>query len=416
MEKPPYNHDYSDYLLALWAARRGGNTSFVPDIWANAATMEPKEAVNAALPGGFESTWADFALANWNQGPVKDYKTWDGLQTGASLTDAGSVPLNAPQTPTIKVNHLAAEYFSLGVDPKATELEVENDLAGDTHAKLRAIVEYTDGSHKVIDLSTKAKTVICIEDGNKRATSVVLVFSNAHMTDPKTFNPTVTAKDQCGCPNATDRPAGDLLAGSVAAPAPADPVCEGTGNVTFTWSDHYANADWNVEKDGTGSMNLTLIADPDDPETYINDPSSTYTVSEVTHSEVYRHHPEGCGDETADITDVGSGPLSEESVLGSILEDTGELWIPRLISMPTTQTFHNEVKCIGPQDDVMDSVLLPPICPFSDGGLSFYEFAPTAPGSNTYTFTCDDTHEYDDGMGRHHVVKASVSGTITLPE
>ena len=143
VEKPPAKHDYSDYLLALWAARRGG-PSFVPDIWANVNTMKPKEAINAALPGGFESTWADFALSNWNQGPVKDYKTWDDLATGAALTDSGSVPLNTPQSPTIEVNHLAAEYFSLGVDPKATELEVENDLAGDPHAKLRAIVEYTD--------------------------------------------------------------------------------------------------------------------------------------------------------------------------------------------------------------------------------------------------------------------------------
>jgi PKD repeat protein len=416
VEAPPANHDYGDYLLALWAARRGG-PSFVPDIWANAATMKPKQAINAALPGsGFEDSWADFALSNWNQGPVDDYKNWDGLQTGASLTDTGSVPLNAPQTPTIKVNHLAAEYFSLGVDPKATELEVLNDLAGDSHAQLRAIVEYSDGSHKVIDLSTKAKAVICIEDGNKRATSVVLVFSNAHMTDAKTFTPTVTATDQCGCPNATDRPTGDRPAGSVAAPAPADPVCEGTGNITFTWSDHYVSDDWNVEKDGTGSMNLTLVPDPDDPETYVNDPSSTYTVSEVTHSEFYRHHPEGCGDETADITEEGSGALPEEALLGSIYEDTGELWIPRLISLPTVWKFHNEVACIGPQDDEMESVLLPPICPYADGGLSFYEFAPVTPGANTYSFSCDDTHEYVDSMDRHHVVKATVSGTITLPE
>ena len=410
VEAPPVNHDYGDYMLALWAARKGG-PSFVPDVWANAATMKPKEAINAALPGsGFEDVWADFALSNWNQGPISDYKTWDGLSTGATLTDSGTVPLNTPQMPTIKVDHLAAEYFSLGIDPKATELEVENDLAGDTHAKLRAVVEYSDGSHKIIDLSSQKKNVICIDDGNKRATSVVLILSNANMTDAKTFQPTVTAKDQCGCPNSSGRPTVDH-------PSGADPgVCQGTGNVTFAWSDHYVGDDWNVATDGTGSMNLILIPDPDDPETYINDPTSTYTVRQDTHSEFYRHSPNGCGDETADVVEEGSGQLTEESVLGSIFPDTGELWIPRLIEMPTTWTFHNEVACIGPQDDVQPSGLLPPICPWSDGGLSFYEFAPTPPGSSTYTFSCDDTHEYDDGMGRHHVVEATVSGTITLPE
>ena len=37
-----------------------------------------------------------------------------------------------------------------------------------------------------------------------------------------------------------------------------------------------------------------------------------------------------------------------------------------------------------------------------------------APGSDTYTYTCTGTVEYEDGLG-NHVWTKTVKGTVTLP-
>ena len=167
-----------------------------------------------------------------------------------------TIPPDIARQPTVTVNHLAAQYLDLDIDPKVTELEVTNDLAGDDHAKVRAVVTYDDGSSKIIDLSGQEKTWICIDTGSKRATKVVLIFSNAHQTDPKTFNPTLVGKANCGCQNSTPRPLGREVA--------ADDVCEGGGNLTFTREEEITklNDDSTVrdhtEITMTGSINLTL--------------------------------------------------------------------------------------------------------------------------------------------------------------
>ncbi len=40
-------------------------------------------AIDAAVPGGIAENWAEFAVANWNDPPVDDYETADGLREGA---------------------------------------------------------------------------------------------------------------------------------------------------------------------------------------------------------------------------------------------------------------------------------------------------------------------------------------------
>ncbi|UMG91394.1 CARDB domain-containing protein [Nocardioides sp. TF02-7] len=187
-ETPP-KHDYGAYLFTQWAVRKT-SPQFVGEVWANAATMKPKPALDAALPGdGFESTWDEFALSNWNRGPIRDYKDWDDLTLGAKPIGPEPVFAGHPRNPSVHVDHLAAQYLELDIDEGVTELEVENDLAGDEHAKLRAVITYDDGNHAIVDLSDQQKTVLCIDDGARRAVSVVLIFSNAHQTDAKDFGP-----------------------------------------------------------------------------------------------------------------------------------------------------------------------------------------------------------------------------------
>lgn len=405
---PPAHHDYGDYLLALWGARKGGPT-FVRDIWTAAASHGPVDALDGALPGGFEATWADFALANWNRDPVTDYADWDGLTDGAAVVGTQRVPVETPQHATVTVEHLAAKYLEVELDPKVKELEVTNDLHGDAHAKIRAVLTYDDGTHDVVDLSDE-KTVLCIDDGSKRATEVVLVFSNAHKVDQKVFAPTLVGKKSCGCASSS---------GGVAPPGAATAdggVCTLDGNLTFSWSDEATSPDWHSTENGSGSLSLNLVADPDDPDQYASGPGSTYTVSMQRHAEYYRHSDDHCGDEIADVTEEGSGALDEGMAAALIEHQTGELWVGSMISMPTTWTFDNVVVCIGPQHETMESSLITPECPFVPNEWDpFYEFVPTGPDSRTFTFSCSGSADWEDSSGRQHHTTTTVSGTLTLP-
>lgn len=413
-EPAPIEHAYGAYLLAQWGARRGG-VNFVPDIWSNAATMTPTEAINAALPGdGFVDTWADFALSNYNRGPVTDYQTWDQMNQGAKLIGPEAIPPDIPRNPSIFVNHLGAQYLELDIDPKVTELEVTNDLAGDTHAKMRAVVTYDDGTHKIVDLSANSKTWICIDTGSKRATKVVLIFSNSHTIIPKKFAPTVLGKKNCGCQNSTPRPAGRSAA--------ADDVCEGGGNLTFSREEEITklNDDGTVRDHTvttlTGSINLKLVVDADDPETYRNDPTSTYTVTREYDGESYRYAQNGCGDETLDYTEQGAGTLGEEGTFTAFDPDSDDLWLYNSILMATHKDGVHHVECVGDFPYVEDSHAVTPECPPTpEGGNIWYEFEPVTPGSSTYSYSCTGEREYEDGSGVH-VVTSTVSGTVTLPE
>lgn len=409
----PASHAYGAYLLAQWGARRS-SPAFIKDIWTNAATMKATEAVDAALPGdGFESTWDEFALSNWNRGPVHDYKDWDDLQLGAKTIGPETVFPGHPSNPTIHVEHLAAQYLELDLDAGVTELEITNDLHGDDYAKLRAVVTYDDGNEEIVNLSDQEKTVICIDDGARRVTSIVLIFSNAHQTDATDFKPTLKGFAYCGCPNA---PAGATtgLAPRATAPQPAAAgVC--TGNVTFSWTRE--KYEYNppelpleneVQESGSGSLGLAFL--PDEDGVYQMDPASTYSIATQWHGE--DHRP--CGD-TFDKTHQGEGTVGDLATAAWIDEESGELQVNDLIGMRTTwESVHTN--CGGTWTDTGTDVLLVPDCPvMKDGGSWAWEFEPTAPGSKTYTFECDDTVTYGEGTDQVETIHVKISGTVTLP-
>ncbi|MCW2765364.1 MAG: hypothetical protein JWO11_1323 [Nocardioides sp.] len=401
---PPAHHDYGDYLLAEWAARRS-SPAVVRTMWDGASSMDPLHAVDAALPGGFEATWDEFALSNWNNGPVKDYRNWDGLTATPRLIGPEAIPPDVPRNPSIAVDHLAARYLLLDIDPKVKELEYTNDLVGDPHAKVRAVIEYSDGTHAIVNLSGQSKTTLCLDDGTKRATSVVLIYSNAHLSDQKTFNPTLLGKVICTCTISSQRPGVARAGGG---------VCEAPTSLTYTWSDNYANEDWDVTSGGTGTLRLNLVEDPESPGSYESGPGSTYSVSEQSHTEYAPAEGGGCP-ESGDTTNAGSGPLPNGNALGNLLDDPDQFWLVRFIALPTV--FHSTGEtCAGPSTpETWDTAASPPQCPIQEGFDGFYEFDPVRPGSKTYTFGCASDHQYTDGMGRVHHLTATVSGTLTLP-
>ena len=72
-------HIYSTYLLPYYLFRKTKNAGFVRQAWENCAGMDAVGAVDLAIPEGWEGTWPELALHNWNSDPVDDYTKWDGL-------------------------------------------------------------------------------------------------------------------------------------------------------------------------------------------------------------------------------------------------------------------------------------------------------------------------------------------------
>jgi hypothetical protein len=403
LEDATDHHDYGDYLLPFWAARHS-SPAVVRAMWDNAAGKDALHAVDDALPGGFRQSWPEFTLANWNQAPLDDYRTWDGLTQTPKTIGPEWIPPDVARTPTVVVQHLAARYLVLDVDAKVKEIEYTNDLAGDPDAKVHAVIEYSDGTHAVVDLSGQAKTTLCLDDGTKRATAVVLVYSNSSMTKDTTFKPTLLGKKICSCVISSQRPGVSARAGG---------VCQADASLSWTWTDDANDEDWDITRSGTGSATLVMVEDPDSPGSYESGPGSTYTVSEQSHLEYVPHEGGGCP-ESGDSTNAGSGALPDGNALGNMVDD--EFWLVQFVTLPTT--FHSTGQtCAGPSaPETRDTAVTPAACPIRPASFDgFYEFTPVAPGSKTFTFSCSDTDEYVDGDGLHHTLTAHVTGTITLP-
>ena len=414
---PPDKHDYGAYLLPFWAARKWG-PGVVRTIWDNAAGLAPTQAVDASLDGGFQKQWDDFALANWNRGPVRDYRNWDGLNRGAAAIGPHHVP-HGSTNPSVLAAHLTAKYLDLSWADGVREIQVTNDKAGDPKLRVQVVITYDDGNEEVKDLSETRVSHLCVDDGVRKATRVTLIFSNADLTADATWRPGFEGLASCGCAGAA-QPGGASTAPATSAAAPG-PVC--TGGITFTWRDEWEPATSSSRDDrgvteGSGTLNLVLDPEGSASSGWFNGPGSTYQVSQTTHTEFRRHAQNGCGDEVADITDLGSGAVPEYGAFVFIDPESQDLHVPIGVDMPAHHVFHNEVSCIGPQHEESTRHLgLPECAPTVPGTPSdrYWEFEETAPDSGVYTFQCSGTVTFVDGSDRRHTVTSTASGTITLP-
>jgi hypothetical protein len=256
-----------------------------------------------------------------------------------------------------------------------------------------------------MNLSDETTAEICIDDGTKRVTSVVLIFGNANQTAPIDFAPTIEGKASCGCPDVASRSA-----------ARAGATC--TGNLTFSWTHEIVklNDDGSEEshttETGHGTLGIGFLP-PQKGESGIwhMDPASTYSVESSRHYEYY-----GSCAATSDTSDVGSGTLGDLASFATDDPDSDQIWIDALIGMGVTETWHS-TDCLGSHDgtttDPPPYVLAPP-CPDAFLGGAWWKFDPVSAGSHSYRIDCTDTDEWEDGLGRH-TRTATVTGTITLP-
>lgn len=407
---PPEKHDYGAYLLPFWAARKYG-AGVVRTMWDEAARKAPTEAVDAALPGGFEKLWDDFALANWNRGPVKDYQQWDGLNRGAAAIGPHHVPLGSTN-PSVLASHLTAKYLDLTWADGVRQIQVTNDKAGDPKLRVQAVITYDDGTEQVHDLSDDAVSVLCVDDGTRKATRVTLIFSNADLTADATWRPGFEGLDVCGCDTTTSKP--PTSSGGAASPARAAPVCAAV-SLSYTWTEDWIDDEgeprWGQgTRRASGSLSLDLVPVRGQPGSYESSPASTYTAQQRDESEHFRNYDE-CDGRGVSVTQ-GSGPLPAGNARASLVD--GELWLVNIITLPARLESTHDF-CGSVTTDGRDTALTPPECPPQPSGSDpFYEFQRTSPTSRTYTFSCTGDAMWEDGLGVHEVT-ATVTGTITLP-
>lgn len=106
-------HWYGAYLFPFYLTRLKGQPNAVRAIWEKSETSASSlAAINNATQGGFEGAWPDFALKNWNRGPVDDYNDVDGLTVGARPDGGAPITLSSGgQTLGREMEHLSAVYY-----------------------------------------------------------------------------------------------------------------------------------------------------------------------------------------------------------------------------------------------------------------------------------------------------------------
>lgn len=86
------NRRYGGYLYFFQHASRFGD-DIVRFTYESAELVDTLEAINRAVPNGIAENWDEFAVSNWNDGPVNDYEQDDGLQRGAADETTTEIPL-----------------------------------------------------------------------------------------------------------------------------------------------------------------------------------------------------------------------------------------------------------------------------------------------------------------------------------
>lgn len=195
------NRYYGAYLLPFMAAGEGrGRGNVVREMWEATESMSSLEAMRSpflkAPFGDFDRLWKDFALFNWNQGSVDHYKDWDGMFHGA--VPLATRRLTSQDNATIPVPHVASEYVEYTFDLDLTRVEISNPQSGTPGAGLQALISYADGTQRVVDWSSQANIVLCLDDPGVE--KIVLIFSNSNITGPEiVFTPKLVGIGVCNC-------------------------------------------------------------------------------------------------------------------------------------------------------------------------------------------------------------------------
>jgi hypothetical protein len=265
---------YASWLYFLFASMEKGN-AVVTDVWKAAAAdgEQGYEAVDQVFP--FADHFADFALRDWNQDPVKpQYKTADGtFPTGREPQIRNAVKtLAGGKKDVLKVNlpPLASAYFEYDFPASARDVTFDNALDGYADAHMWAIKKLNGVWQQPEDWTNSPKEKFCRDIPEDDLSQIILVVSNSSTTTKLTVpdGPTMKAGTS-GCSGwrgtmkateswnvegghgvSTSTFTGVWLAdeAGVAGCSPeSDDACvlyRPTGTISWTWDSHHAGTGW----------------------------------------------------------------------------------------------------------------------------------------------------------------------------
>lgn len=237
------SHEYSDYLLSFFIARKHNLAEWVPATFLALTSRPSLEAINHAMEVNglvdFDKVWPQFTLDNWNREPVDDYKTWDQLFEQTDPTEGTQeVDVGEELSMSIHVPYLAAQYEQIVFTNTVKKVEFKNGLAaeGKPHQAVWGIVKIGDEWQEPEDLSKQASKSWCRDVPEQNIQELVLVYSNSDWQGKHSMDPvepsTVTGKG-VGCQG---------WSGTMTAVQTWD-TSEGHGNASSTFTGTWVVAD-----------------------------------------------------------------------------------------------------------------------------------------------------------------------------
>ncbi len=207
--KTPYDQPadpYHDYLFLFYLARKF-NPGLNRDIWNNLVGKSALDAIDAAIPGGFEQRWPEFALYCWDQPDVDQFDKWDQISSG--LVAAAAEPYLPIQSPNPDGVDLPAHYAPplamryayvevLTEDVKRLEIKVPTN-GGNANAKTQAWIKLADGTTRVEDWSEKSKAVFCRDKASQNVTKLLILHTNSAKRKPAVWGPGKVIADPIAC-------------------------------------------------------------------------------------------------------------------------------------------------------------------------------------------------------------------------
>ncbi len=202
-------HWYGAYLLPFYVKGKSGSADFVRASWEGSASQPALEAIDAALPGGFDAIWPAFVRDNWNRAPIEDYKHWDGL-TAAARADSLAVDLSGLQDASLDLKvdlpRLSATYNHYTFNDTTRSVAFWNGVSfnldtrdvpgGVQYDPKDAAPEQKKGAHvqalmklhgqtdwQIADWTNQPYVTLCRDELAERIDELVIIISNSEFKE-----------------------------------------------------------------------------------------------------------------------------------------------------------------------------------------------------------------------------------------
>jgi hypothetical protein len=209
------SHEYGAHLFFFFLTNHFEQPEIVKAAWNNTTSMKSLDAVDNAIPGGFDAVWSDFAIENVVEPPYDEYQVWDQLNqkpSGSSLIKGETSPNNTYKVAD-KINYLSIKYnwftfsedsrlvtffngmtYNLDVEPINTYMGTLPIKDGTTQYKFTALPPEDNDGVKIQayfkvagdtdwqkeDWTDKPYVSFCRDASSERLTDLIIITSSSN--------------------------------------------------------------------------------------------------------------------------------------------------------------------------------------------------------------------------------------------